>query len=82
MVGSTALWSHQLRFWAVTISNHHLQLLLLSGFATEIKADKLPFIVNWCGPHVQNMEIDDKKCQATLIKIIEALEQLQPNIEG
>merc|ERR1719341_842979 len=46
------------------------------GFATEIKADKLPFIVNWCGPHVQNMEIDDKKCQATLIKIIEALEEL------
>ena len=28
------------------------------------------------------MEVDDKKCQLAMIKMIKAIEELQPNIEG
>ena len=53
-----------------------------SGFATEIQEENLPFLINWTGPVVQDMEVDDKKCQLAMIKMIKAIEELQPNIEG
>ena len=50
--------------------------------AEEVERDELPFIVNWTGPVVKDMEVNDKECLTAIVKIIEALEALQPQIPG
>ena len=52
------------------------------GFATEVQEENLKFILNWSGPHIQDMNVDDRVCQTALIKLLRALEDLQPTIEG
>ena len=42
----------------------------------------LSFVVNWAGSHVLDMEVNDRLCQETLVKLIRAFEELQPNIKG
>ena len=42
----------------------------------------LPFIVNWSGPNVKDMEINDKECLEAMVKMVNALAELQPNIKG
>ena len=42
----------------------------------------MKFILNWSGPHIQDMNVDDRVCQTALIKLLRALEDLQPTIEG
>ena len=42
----------------------------------------MPFALNWSGPPVKDMEVNDKDCQEALVNIIKALEVLQPNIKG
>jgi len=52
------------------------------GFAEEILRHNLPFQVNWSGPNVKDMKVDDEECLKTLVKMVTALEELQPNIPG
>ena len=57
-------------------------VLSLSGFAEEVNEADLSFVVNWAGSHVLDMEVNDRLCQETLVKLIRAFEELQPNIKG
>jgi len=52
------------------------------GFAKEVEDQDLPFCVNWTGPKILDMEINDKQCQTALIKIVEGLDELKPNTTG
>ena len=52
------------------------------GFAVEVLRHNLPFQVNWSGPNVKDMKVDDEECLKTLVKMVRALEELQPNIPG
>ena len=56
--------------------------LKFSGFAREVSRDDLPFILNWTGPPVKSMMVDDQECLAALVKMIQAFDELQPNILG
>lgn len=38
--------------------------------------------MNWCGPDIKPMAVDDKACMTAIIDIIAAIDDLQPNIEG
>jgi hypothetical protein len=57
-------------------------IFIFPGFAQEVRLKDLPFIVNWCGPDVKTMEVNDDECLLALVKIIRALDDLQPKIEG
>jgi len=52
------------------------------GFAKQVEIDELPFLINWCGPDIKSMAVDDKACLRALVKMISALDDLQPSIEG
>ena len=53
------------------------------GFAKRIEnADDLPFLVNWCGPDIKPMEVNDEACLNAMIKIVGAVDELQPDIKG
>ena len=60
----------------------YLFVLFLPGFAKQVERDELPFLVNWCGPDIKAMAVDDKACLTALVKMISALDDLQPTIEG
>lgn len=59
-----------------------LLCLYLSEFAKAILPSNLPFVVNWSGPEVNSMAVDDKACLSSMVKFIAAIDNLQPNIEG
>ena len=42
----------------------------------------LPFTLNWSGPKVKEMEVNDGEVLAALTKLIGVLDDLQPNIKG
>lgn len=57
-------------------------VIIISGFAKTINMDDLPFIVNWCGPEIKPMAVDDEICLVTLVKIIDAIDDIKPEMEG
>ena len=56
--------------------------LVIAGLAQEVKKEDLPFLVDWAGPEVKPMEINDKECTQALVEIIRGLDDLQPKIKG
>lgn len=38
--------------------------------------------MNWSGPEVNSMAVDDKACLSSRVKFIAAIDNLQPNKEG
>ena len=52
------------------------------GFAKEVSRHDLPFQLNWSGPNIKDMRVDDNECLKALVKMVKALEELQPNIPG
>jgi hypothetical protein len=47
-----------------------------------VEDQELPFCVNWTGPKILDMEINDKECQSALVKIVKGLDELKPNTKG
>ena len=60
----------------------HFNLNLIAGFAKLVEDQELPFCVNWTGPKILDMEINDKECQSALVKIVKGLDELKPNTKG
>ena len=56
--------------------------LVIAGLAQEVKKEDLPFLVNWAGPEVKPMEVNDKEGTQALVEIIRGLGDMQPKIKG
>ena len=54
----------------------------MSEFAKLVLSKDLPFQVNWSGPDVKAMVVDDKTCLASMVNFVGAIDNLQPSLEG
>ena len=59
-----------------------MHLLCISGYAELVNVGDLPFVVNWCGPEIKPMTVNDAACVDAMISIIRSIDELQPKIEG
>ena len=59
-----------------------MNITFFLGFAKAVKVEDLPFLINWCGPNVKSMVVDDKACLTSLVNMIAAIDDLQPDIDG
>ena len=59
-----------------------MNITFFLGFAKAVKVEDLPFLINWCGPDVKSMVVDDKACLTSLVNMIAAIDDLQPDIDG
>ena len=53
----------------------------MSVLAKLVPSNDLPFQVNWSGPDVKAMVVDDKTCLTSMVNFVGAIDNLQPNIE-
>lgn len=60
-----------------------ISIIVLSlGFAKAVNMDDLPFVVNWCGSEVRSMSVDDDVCLNSMVKMVAAIDELKPEMEG
>jgi len=77
------------RFFVCGSSSHVVKVFelflkedFLDGFATEVDAAHLPFVINWCGPDIKPMFTEDSVCLRALVRMIGALDELKPDSPG